>query len=170
MAPPPASVRPAWLVAADHYLGTHEKPGKGSNPIILGWKKWLRGWWAGYFTDDDIAWCALFVNACLGEAGLRGTGGLQAEAFATWGQPMAGPALGAIAVFNRPGGHHVAFYIGESGDLLRIRGGNQSDAVTDTWIRADRLIGFRWPDGLALPAVAPVHLTNDGTPASTDEA
>jgi len=59
-----------------------------------------------------------------------------------------GLVYGAVASFSRDGGGgHVGFLVGISadGNLLRIRGGNQSNMLNDTWIAADRLLATRWP-------------------------
>jgi hypothetical protein len=51
--------------------------------------------------------CALNVNAALAARGIRGTGSASAASFKTWGRGS-GPVPGAVAVFTRRGGHHVA--------------------------------------------------------------
>jgi uncharacterized protein (TIGR02594 family) len=162
---------PLWLAIAWNYLGTKEKVGPGSNPTITGWAKRVGGWIAAYFTDDDIPWCALFVNQCLHEAGIAAPKSLAAKDYATWGVPLPAPALGAIVVFKRPGGHHVGFYLGQRIDgAIRVRGGNQSNAVTDTWIDGTRLIAIRWPSERVRPDTAgAIVLAGDGQPLSTNE-
>lgn len=162
---------PTWVTKAGEYLGVHEVEGPGSNPTILKWAQEQAGWIAEYFKDDDTPWCALFVNGVLQECGLKGTNSLAANSFSTWGQELPEPAYGAIVVFDRPGGHHVGFYLGERADgmLYRVRGGNQGNAVSDVWIAKARLIATRWPAGLDLPMTSPVVLASDGTPASTNE-
>ena len=161
---------PAWLQVATGYLGTKEVTGKGSNPTILKWAKKAGGWIANFFTDDDIPWCALFVNACLDEAGLKGTGSLAARSFETWGRPLPEPALGAVLVFSRNGGGHVGFYLGENSTRFRVRGGNQGNAVSDTWILKSRLTAIRWPTAGTDPSGGPIQLADDGSPVSTNEA
>jgi uncharacterized protein (TIGR02594 family) len=162
--------RPPWLQVADRYLGTTEHPGHGSNPTIMGWAKVLTGWVRAYFTDDDIPWCALFLNACLDEVDLKGTNSLAAKSFASWGRDLAVPALGAILVFQRPGGHHAGFYVGESDTHYRVRGGNQSNSVNDTWLDKGRLIAIRWPKACPMPLSGRIQLAANGEPISTDEA
>lgn len=56
-------------------------------------------------------------------------------------------AFGAIATFKRSGGGHVAELIGIDPDrhMLRVRGGNQSNSVSDTWIEQSRLHSCRKP-------------------------
>ncbi len=162
---------PRWLDVAAGYIGTHEIAGPTSNPGILGWAKKMGGFVASYFTDDDIPWCALFVNACLEQVGLAGTHSLAAASFLTWGLPLSYPAIGAVMVFTRPGGNHVGFYLGQrsNGDF-RILGGNQGDTVSRIWMKPERLTGIRWPAAELLPTSGPVLLASDGQPVSANEA
>lgn len=61
------------------------------------------------------------------------------------------PFYGAVAVFERSGGGHVGFVAGFDRTRMRllIRGGNQSDTVSDSWMdingRTVKLRGLRWP-------------------------
>ncbi len=73
-------------------------------------------------------------------------------------------------MFTRPEGAHVGLYLGETATHYRVRGGNQGDAVSDTWIEKGRCVARRWPDGVALPLLASVLLTADGALASVNEA
>jgi uncharacterized protein (TIGR02594 family) len=161
---------PAWLIVADAKRGIREVPGPASHPTILSWAKYLTGWWRAYFTNDDTAWCALFVNACLGEAGHRGTGTLRAADFMKWGVALTERSLGCILVFNRPSGYHVGFYLGETATHVLVRGGNQGNAVSDVWISKVRLIAHRWPTTAMLPRTGRLWLTQLGAPVSTDES
>jgi hypothetical protein len=51
--------------------------------------------------------CAINVNAELARRGIRGTGSALAESFLHWGRPSR-PVAGAVAVYGRRGGGHVA--------------------------------------------------------------
>lgn len=168
---------PSWLTVAGYYLGTKEVPGGGSNPKIIGWAQRLGGWIRSYFTSDAIPWCALFVNACLDEVRLPGTKSLAAKSFETYGIKLDQPVLGAILVFTRDGGGHVGFYVGETATRYRVRGGNQGDAVSDTWIAKARLTAIRWPGDVASQAAlntaqqaGRIFMAEDGAPLSTNEA
>lgn len=83
------------------------------------------------------------------------------------------PAFGAIAAFWRgsKGGTsgHVATLIGERADAYRVRGGNQSNAITDTWIAKDRLLAARKPSTWAfdLPRLPSINAAGQ---VSTNEA
>lgn len=141
---------PAWMARASRYLGIAETPGAASTPAIMGWRDHLRGWWRSWFTDDAQPWCALFVNACLAEAGISGTGTMRASDFTTWGEEV-DPQYGAVLVFSRPMGAHVGFYVAESAEAYLVRGGNQGDAVSDAWIAKRRRMASRWPTGVTRP-------------------
>lgn len=52
--------------------------------------------------------CAINVGQALAERGIRGTGSALAKSYLGWGRPS-GPEPGAVAVFNRGRGGHVAF-------------------------------------------------------------
>ena len=161
---------PIWLSVARAFIGLVETPGPASNPVIL---RWAADIGAPAYTDDGVAWCAVFVNRILLACGLplsgRGYSLLRAGSFRDWGQDMPlGPAPGAVLVFSRPEGHHVGFYVGEDATRYRVLGGNQIDAVSETWINQLRLVAMRWPDGVERPFVGRVVLTAAGA-TSTNE-
>ena len=146
--------------------------GPASNPLILQWARDIGA--PAFFNNDDIAWCAVYANrlalACQFPLSGRDYDLVRAKSFATWGQPLAAPALGAWAVFSRPEGFHVGLYLGERADAYRIFGGNTGNAVGATWIATARLLTMRWPAGVTLPITGRVRLMNDGQPRSVDEA
>lgn len=163
-------MKPSWLIVAEKYAGTAEVPGPASNPKILGMAARFGGWVKSFFKDDDIPWCALFVGSCLIEDGLKSTNSMAARSYETYGQPLDGPALGAIVVFSRKGGGHVGFYLGQKIDgTLRVFGGNQDNSVKASWIAKDRLTAIRWPSERPLPTTGPIILAGDGQPVSTNE-
>jgi hypothetical protein len=51
--------------------------------------------------------CAVNIGAALAARGIRGTGSRLAKSYLRWGR-ASGPVPGAVAVFVRPGGGHVA--------------------------------------------------------------
>lgn len=162
---------PLWLSVARAFVGVTEIPGAASNPAILRWGKDIH---APAFTNDDTAWCAVWMNrlcmAC--QLPMAGTGYdlLRAKSFMTWGQGMALPALGCVLVFQRPEGSHVGLYVGERADAYYVLGGNQLNAVSYSWIKKARLKATRWPVGHTLPAPQPVLLANNGELVSRNEA
>jgi uncharacterized protein (TIGR02594 family) len=71
-------------------------------------------------------WCARFVNWVLAHTGRSGTGSDAAASFAHYGQKVAGPQPGAIAVMSRKGGGHVGIVSGvdANGNPIVISGNN----------------------------------------------
>ncbi|WP_230769545.1 TIGR02594 family protein [Sphingomonas sp. Leaf4] len=165
---------PAWLAAARKKLGTKEAPGAANSPTIMGWAKRLGTKVLGMvYNADNVPWCGVFVAACMQDAGLPSAPiAVRASAWATYGQRLRFERLspGAILVFQRPGGGHVGFYVGEDATAFHVLGGNQSDAVTIARIAKDRCIAARWPTGE--PVIGgPVQMTaRAGQPLSRDEA
>ena len=98
------------------------------------------------------AWCAAFVNATLNQVGLEGTGSNMARSFESWGQEVATPQQGDLAVFHRngidSGFGHVGFFQGydENGNVM-VLGGNQGDSVSVAPYSQDQLLGFRRAPG-----------------------
>ena len=167
---------PIWLQTARKYDGLAEVPGALSNPVILEMARKIGA--PAWYHNDDQPWCAVAMNAWLQECGLPmaiGTRGdyfdrLRALTFTGYGQDLARPALGAIGVFSRSEGNHVGMYLGQFRDLFYIYGANQSNKVCATWIRARRLKTWRWPPGVPLPTLEPIHLTGEGVRVSVNEA
>lgn len=163
---------PIWLSVSASHVGIHELPGTQSAPVIQKWADDLGV--RAIYPDDSIAWCALYMNrlmlACQLPTAGKGYDLLRARVFAMWGQPLAGVALGAVLVFTRPQGAHVGLYLGEDQARYYVRGGNQGNAVSDTWIEKTRCVAKRWPNGVALPELAAIQLAANGQPTSVNEA
>ena len=169
------STDPAWLMAARALLGTREAAGSANNITILGWAKMLTMKVVGIaYNADSVPWCGLFVAHCLRAGGvdlITMKVGVRAKAWADWGVALASDRLaaGAILVFERPGGGHVAFYVGEDATHYHVLGGNQGDAVNIMRLAKSRCIARRWPKGW--PVIGgPVKLAVTGAPVSRNEA
>lgn len=138
---------PKMLVEALRHYGTLEHKGKGSNPNITAWAKevGVNGW----YTDDDIPWCGLFVGVVAKRAGYPFPASklLAARQWINWGEPVTKgrEMLWDILVFSRSGGGHVGFYVGENDKAFLVFGGNQSNAVGFAWIDKARLLEARRP-------------------------
>lgn len=163
-----APMRPIWLDSAYRYLGVKEIPGAPTQPIIAGWLKKLRAWWA----DDETPWCGTFAAAVMQENGiLPPREWYRAKAWLSWGRAMVLPTAGCVVVFDRAGGGHVAICVGKSADgRLVCIGGNQGNAVTIAPFDRARVLGYRWPDGEPLPPVAALPLVASTGKSSTNEA
>lgn len=160
---------PVWLAEARRWMGLREIAGAASNPKILEWGKAGAAW----YVDDDVPWCGAFVfgqfaSALPAEA--LPVNPLWARGWAKFGAPLAKPSPGAVLVFERgPTAGHVGFYVGEDASRFRVLGGNQSNAVTETWIAKSRILAIRWPKSVSPPTAQRVHVTAGGG-ASTNEA
>ncbi len=76
-------------------------------------------------TSRDTLWCATFMNFVLERSGYQGTGSDAAKSFASYGQRISGPQVGAIAVMTRgKNGGHVGIVSGfdTSGNPIIISG------------------------------------------------
>lgn len=140
--------RPPWLPVAARELRAkiHERKGrKVHNPRILEYHAAT----TLHASEDEVPWCASFVNWCLQRVGLTGTRSALAASFRTWGRALVAPRVGCVVVLARrdrapdaetgsPTGMHVGFWMGQDGEStgdaphghVTVLGGNQSDAVT----------------------------------------
>ena len=163
---------PAWLHAARARLGTREAPGAANSATILGWAKRLGTRVLGMiYNADSVPWCGVFVAYCLAEDGIEAAPiAVRAMSWATWGLALRPERLapGAVLVFERPGGGHVGFYVGEDAAAYHVLGGNQGDAVTIARIAKSRCVARRWPEGRAVIG-KPVSIAAKGKPISRDE-
>jgi uncharacterized protein (TIGR02594 family) len=164
---------PVWMREARRFMGLKEIPGPKSNPTIISWAKSVGGWVASFFTNDDTAWCGLFVGHVIAQTlprELLPKNPLGALEYNKLGRRLVNPALGAIVTFTRSGGGHVAFYMGEDATHYHVLGGNQKNSVSITRIEKDRLSQFRWPNTGEAPVGGRIMLTAAGVPVSTNEA
>lgn len=157
---------PKMLVEALKHYGTLELAGKGNNANIMLWAKEVGV--SGWYTNDDIPWCGLFVGVVAKRAGYPFAPGrlLAAREWQGWGVgvPVERAMLWDVLVFVRPGGGHVGFYVGENDTAFLVYGGNQSNAVGFAWIDKARCIAVRRPlYKIGEPDnVRKIHLTFDG--------
>lgn len=139
---------------AQAYLGFDERDKKGAAALSEFFKQS-----GGIDLDPSTtAWCAAFMNGVLGEAGLGGTGAVNARSFLKYGTPVDEPQVGDVVVFSRgdPNGWqgHVGLIAGvNKNGTIDVLGGNQS---TDTSgargvtvnvrnFGTDRVLGYRRP-------------------------
>lgn len=138
---------PKMLVEALKHYGILEHVGKGSNVNIMAWAKEVGV--SGWYTDDDIPWCGLFVGVVAKRAGYAFSAAklLAAREWANWGEPVpvGREMLWDVLVFSRTGGGHVGFYVGENNHAFLVYGGNQANSVGFAWIDKSRLVATRRP-------------------------
>jgi uncharacterized protein (TIGR02594 family) len=154
--------QPGWLELAWGDLGMAETPGPIHNARVV-----------AYFSDvghsevrdDETAWCAAFLGACLERAGVRSTRSLAARSYLAWGEPLGEFRVGAVAVLSRtadPALGHVGFLVGQTSDTVILLGGNQGDCVSVQPFPRSRLLGLRWPANLAPPLITEAEATAAG--------
>jgi uncharacterized protein (TIGR02594 family) len=154
---------PAWLRAARAKLGTREAPGAANSPTIMAWAKKLGTKVLGMaYNADSVPWCGIPAAPIA----------VRAKAWADWGQNLRADRLapGAVLVFDRTGGGHVGFYVGEDATAYHVLGGNQGDRVSIMRLEKSRCVARRWPAGR--PVIGgPVKMTAiAGIPMSRNEA
>lgn len=151
---------------AKSFDGLREVVGPKHNTTILSWLAKLGAWWR----NDETPWCGVFVAHCMEEAGLPYPKMyMRAKAWSDYGSLLRRDRLapGAILVFDRTGGGHVGFYVGEDAGHYYVLGGNQGNAVNVMKLGKSRLVASRWPKG---EPVIGGYVFMKGGKVSTDEA
>ena len=138
---------PIWMIEARKWLGAHER--KNHSKIWGAIKQWV----STRFDPRETPWCGAFMDIVFSKT-------LPNEPLPenTWGArnwlQFGNPCplqTGAVAVFWRGSKSGWSGHVGlvDAVDtkrrMIRVLGGNQSDAVTLAWLSQDRLLGTRWP-------------------------
>jgi len=97
MKPNPQAIpvaEPKWLVIARNEIGVREVPGTRDNARVLEYlatvlKTRLPRWFR-----DETPWCAAFVNWCLEQGGIKGTGKPNARSYIKYGKRLDKPRVG----------------------------------------------------------------------------
>lgn len=151
---PGKAIDPPWLKWARGELGQHEVTG-GENPRII----WYFAHCNEKYREDEIAWCAAFVNAALIENNIPGTKSEAAMSFAetpSLFEKLPFAIHGCICVWHwSNGGHHVNFHDANSSYNFGCLGGNQSDPNSGGRVSLseygayvpERVVGYYWPKG-----------------------
>ena len=146
---------PPWLRFCLDHVGLHERPGPESDPLI-----------AEAFalchldpkTHDDstTAWCSAWMCLCMERSGIHSTRRANARSWLDWGTPLLKPRYGCVVVFSRPeagpANGHVGLWVTEnmaSGHTM-VCGGNEGNAVRIAPYLTSRVLGWRWPSGVAV--------------------
>lgn len=134
---------PVWVDKALGYLGQREIKGVTHNPLIVSWWKAIL---RGGIKTDEVPWCAAFVGAMLESVGIKSSRFESAKSYMLWGTRLPEPTLGCVVVFERDGGGHVGFVVGQDKhNNLLVLGGNQSDMVSIAAFPRARAVAYRWP-------------------------
>lgn len=166
-------VLPTTISEALKCYGVKEGAGVADNPVIMSWAAEIGEAAIGWkYMHDSIPWCGLFAAVIIHRAGKTlPTGPLYALNWSKFGVPAVKAALGDVLVFQRPGGGHVGFYVGEDDQNYCVLGGNQGDAVSFAWVAKDRCVAARRPVYNNQPAsVKSYRLARSGEPVSKNEA
>jgi len=118
--------------------------GYGSSDVVAEARRYI----GGNPTGRASLWCARFMNMVLQRSGHRGTGSDMARSFASYGQRVSGPEVGAIAVMGRRGGGHVGVVSGidANGNPILVSGNNRN-RVVEAPISRNRVYAYVMPTG-----------------------
>ncbi len=165
-----------WMNEAAKHIGLHER----NNFSKL--YAWLRSDGKTLGDPRQLPWCGDFVDTCLRltlpdepRPHALGENPYLARNWMYLGEDC-GPRFGAVVVFWRgsPRGHsgHVGFAVAWDGARRRIkvRGGNQSNRVSDAWLDSRRLLGYRKPSTFAGDLPILPGLSSAGARVSRNEA
>lgn len=119
------SRRQATLQSADsaaESFSNNNSSSFGSSNVVAEARRYI----GGNPTGRGRLWCARFMNMVLQRSGHQGTGSDMARSFASYGQRISGPQVGAIAVMGRRGGGHVGIVSGidANGNPIVVSGNN----------------------------------------------
>ena len=105
-----------------------------------------RRWLGTNPTSRRSLWCGAFMNFVLERTGHHGTGSDLARSFASAGQRVSGPQIGAIAVMARRGGGHVGVVSGGDGNGNPIIiSGNHGRKVAESVYARGRVYAYVMP-------------------------
>ena len=121
-------------------------------------------------TARDRLWCATFMNFVLAKVGYSGTGSDAAKSFASYGQRISEPKVGAIAVLTRGRrGGHVGIVTGlDAGGNPIIISGNHGHRVGEAAYSRNRVIAYVMPTGRPQPTQ--IALASQMTPVRASDA
>jgi len=118
--------------------------GFGSSGVVAEARRYI----GGNPTGRGSQWCARFMNFVLQRSGHHGTGSDMARSFASYGQRVSGPQIGAIAVMGRRGGGHVGVVSGiDAGGNPILVSGNNRNRVVEAPVSRGRIYAYVMPTG-----------------------
>lgn len=139
-----------WLLRAFKDVGDEVKeiPGEAAHPRIQQYhlETTLKA------TSDEVPWCSAAMCCWMEESGIPSTRSAAARSWMNWGVPLEEPREGCVVVFWRGSPDastgHVALYLEDSGEYVRVVGGNQGDRVCVSSYHKKKILGYRWPDAV----------------------
>jgi uncharacterized protein (TIGR02594 family) len=144
-----AQMQARGFANGDASIGSRAAPGGaavssgfGSSNVVVEARRYI----GGNPTGRGSLWCARFMNMVLQHSGYRGTGSDLARSFASYGQRVSGPQIGAIAVMGRRGGGHVGVVSGiDAGGNPIVVSGNNGNRVREAPISRGRIYAYVMP-------------------------
>lgn len=143
-----ASIRERMYYLAYGELGVAEFAGPRFNPRIGEYQKTV-----GVYPDDEVAWCAAFVNWLCWVVGIVGSGSSAARSFLRWGEKTtlddAKPGDVVVLWRESPGSWkgHVGIYHDHDDTTVTLLGGNQGNQVCFKKYDIGRVLEVRrWPE------------------------
>jgi len=117
--------------------------GIGRSDLVSEARRYL----GGNPTGKSSLWCGNFMNLVLERTGHRGSGSNLARSFASYGQRVSGPQVGAIAVMSRRGGGHVGVVSGvdAKGNVIVVSGNHGRRVAESTYPRS-RIYAYVLPN------------------------
>ena len=133
----------ASLMSGSTSGSTAMSSGFGATGVVAEARRYL----GGNPTSRRSLWCARFMNMVLERTGHHGTGSDLARSFASYGQRVSGPQVGAIAVMGRRGGGHVGVVSGvdAQGNPI-IVSGNNGNRVREAPVSRGRIYAYVLPN------------------------
>ena len=132
------------VINALKYYGTSAIVGKEDNKDIL---KFFEAIGHNWVENDEVPWCAAFLNYILQVSGMENTRKLNARSFLEIGEKVTEPKIGDIAVFWRldPQGTlgHVGIFVAQDEKSIFVLGGNQSNQVNIIAMPKLRLLSYQ---------------------------
>lgn len=163
---------PRWLALARADLGIREIPGIANNPLLMRRFASITKALGVAYNSDATPWCGAMMAWWMTQCSIAPPAiAIRAKSWATWGANLRTDRLapGAVLVFGRDGGGHVAQYLSETATHYVCLGANQGDAVNIARFPKSRLLASRWPKGE--PVIGgPVKLAASGAAISRSEA
>ena len=134
---------PVWVRVAYSEIGQTAFRGSYENPRIAEYFRAVVN--SGQLRDDSSDWASAFVEWSLNSAGIKGPKSLWPLAWKNWGREITQPEPGCIVMFQFPSVQHVAFYIDDDGDFIKVLGGDQDDSVNISRFPKSAAVAYRMP-------------------------
>lgn len=138
--------KPDYIVIAEKEIGIREMVG-GENKRIVEYHATTKL----KATEDEVPWCASFVNWVLEQTGYERSHMAAARSFLAVNTKLKGYEKYSIVVFKRGNSTwqgHVAFAVDRKDGFIRCLGGNQSNAVSYASYKESDVLGYIRPKKL----------------------